>query len=78
MISFGGAQFPNSGILRAVSFYLRYGVFYRELEEILAQRGVTLGHATLNRWMVENGPLVAKTALKPRASTSCSSRLEET
>ncbi|MEL6425985.1 MAG: IS6 family transposase, partial [Pseudomonadota bacterium] len=45
MISFGGAQFPKSGILHAVFFYLRCRVSYRELEEILTERGVTDDHA---------------------------------
>ncbi|MDO6505331.1 IS6 family transposase, partial [Shimia thalassica] len=50
MISFKGAQFPKDVILHAMYFYLRYGVSYRDLEEILAERGVVVDHATLNRW----------------------------
>lgn len=38
-------------ILHAVFFYLRYVVSYRDLEAIMAERGVTVGHATLNRWV---------------------------
>ena len=78
MIPFKGAHFPQAVILHAVFFYLRYGVSYRDLEEILAERGVNVDHATLNRWVVKYAPLVAKTALKRRASTSSSWRLDET
>ncbi|MEO1607370.1 MAG: IS6 family transposase [Pseudomonadota bacterium] len=78
MISFKGAHFPQEVILHAVFFYLRYGVSYRDLEEILAERGVKVDHATLNRWVVKYAPLVAKTALKRRASISSSWRLDET
>ena len=78
MISFKGAHFPKEVILHAVFFYLRYGVSYRDLEEILAERGVTVDHATLNRWVVKYAPMVAKTALKRRTSTSSSWRLDET
>ena len=42
-------QFPKSVILHAVFFYVRYAVSYRDLEEILAERGVRVDHATLNR-----------------------------
>ena len=36
MISFKGAQYPKDVILFAVFFYIRYGVSYRDLEEIIA------------------------------------------
>jgi putative transposase len=51
MISFKGAQFPKEVILFAVFFYVRYTVSYRDLEEIMAERGVLVDHATLNRWV---------------------------
>lgn len=49
MISFTGNQFPKHIILHAVYFYLRYSVSLRELEEILAERGVIVDHVTPNR-----------------------------
>ena len=48
-VSFKGAHFPRDIILHAAFFYLRYGVSYRDLEEIMAERGVRVDHATLNR-----------------------------
>lgn len=42
MVSFKGAQFPQDAILHAFFLYVRYGVSYRDLEEILAERGVTV------------------------------------
>lgn len=53
MISFKGAQFPTEVILFAVFFYVRYTVSYRDLEEILGERGVQVDHATLNRWVTK-------------------------
>ncbi|MDO9141596.1 MAG: IS6 family transposase, partial [Methylobacter sp.] len=53
MISFKGAQFPKEVILFAVFFYVRYGVSYRDVEEIMEERGVTVDHATLNRWVIK-------------------------
>jgi len=38
---------------------VRYTVFYPDLEEIMAERGVTVDHATLNRWVVKYSPLIA-------------------
>jgi putative transposase len=49
-ISFKGAHFPKDVILHEVFSYLRYGVSYRDLEEIMAERGVDLDNPTLNRW----------------------------
>lgn len=78
MVSFKGAQFPRDVILHAVFFYVRYGVSYRDLEEILAERGVNVDHATLNRWVVKYAPLLADIAQKRKAPTSPSWRLDET
>jgi putative transposase len=46
MISFKGTHFPKDVILYAVFFYVRYGVSYRDLEEIMEERGVNVDHAT--------------------------------
>ncbi len=40
MADFKGTHYPKSVILYAVFFYVRYGVLYRDLEEIMAERGV--------------------------------------
>ena len=58
-IDFKGHQYPKSVILYAVFFYVRYGVSYRDLEEIMAERGVDVGHATMNRWVVKFSPSIA-------------------
>jgi putative transposase len=53
MASFKGAQFPRDTILHAVFFYVRQAVSYRNLEAILAKRGIRVDHATLNHWVVK-------------------------
>jgi len=78
MISFKGSQFPKHIILHAVYFYLRYSVSLRELEEILAERGVIVDHATLNRWAVKFSPLIALEAQKRKRPTAVSWRMDET
>ncbi len=62
MIRFKGSQFPKDVVLIAVFFYVRYGVSYRDLEEIMEERGVDVDHATLNRWVVRYSPTIAAKA----------------
>ena len=49
--AFTGFRFPPEVILLAVRWYLRYGLSYRDLEELLAERGVEVDHVTLCRWV---------------------------
>ena len=49
MISFKGCHYPRSVVLHAVFLYVRYAVSYRDLEEIMQERGIHVEHATLNR-----------------------------
>ncbi len=60
------------------SFYLRYNVSYRDLEEIMAERGGFVDHATLNRWVVPYAALVAETAHCKKRTTDRSWRMDET
>jgi IS6 family transposase len=45
--SFAGYRFPPDVILLAVRWYLRYGLSYRDVEELLAERGVDVDHVTI-------------------------------
>ena len=48
---FAGFRFPRAVIAVAVRWYLRYGLSYRDVEELLAERGVTVDHVTVYRWV---------------------------
>jgi transposase, IS6 family len=48
---FAGFRFPPDVISVAVRWYLRYGLSYRDVEELLAERGVTVDHVTVYRWV---------------------------
>ena len=78
MIDFKGAHYPREVILYSVFFYVRYGVSYRDLEEIMAERGISVDHATLNRWVVRYSPLIAKEAKKRKQPVAGSWRMDET
>jgi transposase-like protein len=47
---FTGFRFPAEVILVAVRWHLRYGLSYRDLEELLAERGIGVDQVTLYRW----------------------------
>ncbi len=46
----------------AVRWYLRYGLSYRDVEELLAERGVEVDHVTVHRWVQRFTPLLADAA----------------
>jgi len=62
MVDFKGSHYPKSVVLYGVTFYLRYPVSYRDLEGIMAERGVDVDHASLNCWVVKYSPLLAEQA----------------
>jgi putative transposase len=78
MVDFKGAHYPKLVVLFAVFFYLRYPVSYRDLEEIMEERGVDVDHATLNRWVVKYAPLIAAKAQAKKRPTAISWRMDET
>jgi putative transposase len=69
-IDFKGSHYTKDVILYAVFFYVRYGVSYRDLEEIMTERGVQIDHATLNRWVVKYSPDIAKAAQTRKQTTA--------
>ena len=48
---FAGFRFPREVIAVAVRWYLRCGLSYRDVEELPAERGVTIDHVTVYRWV---------------------------
>lgn len=48
--------------MQAVRWYPRYGLSYRELEELIAERGVEVDHVTLFRWVQRFTPLLIDAA----------------
>jgi transposase, IS6 family len=60
--AFAGFRFPPEVITVAVRWYLRYGLSYRDVEELLAERGVAVDHVTVYRWVQRFTPLFADAA----------------
>ncbi|MCK4207746.1 IS6 family transposase, partial [Brucella pituitosa] len=55
-----------------------YPVSYRNLQEILAERGICVDHATLNRWVIRYSPQIAAQAQLRKCRTARSWRVDET
>ena len=60
--AFVGFRFPPEVIVLAVRWYLRYGLSYRDVRELLAERGVQADHVTVHRWVQRFTPLLADAA----------------
>src|SRR5215211_6722515 len=60
--AFAGFRFPSDVIVLAVRWYLRFGLSYRDLEELLAERGIEDDHVTLFRWVQRFTPLLVDAA----------------
>jgi putative transposase len=55
-VNFQGAHVPQDIILIGVRWYVAYPLSYRHIEELMAERGVAVDHATINRWVVKYSP----------------------
>ena len=58
MLSFKGAHFEKDIILTCVSWHVAYPLSYRQLEELMQERGVAVDHSTINRWVLQYSPLL--------------------
>lgn len=65
-------------VLLAVRWYLRYGLSYRDVEELLAERGIEVDHVTVYRWVQRFTPLVVEAARPCRHSAGDRGFVDET
>jgi transposase-like protein len=57
--AFAGFRFPPDVIVLSVRWYLRFGLSYRDVEELLTERGIQVDHVTVYRWVQRFTPLLA-------------------
>ena len=76
--AFRGFRFPAEVILWAVRWYLRFPVSYRDLELMLADRGVAVDHTTLFRWIQAYAPKLDRRIRPHLCRTTGSWRVDET
>ena len=79
MISFKGKHFDRTIILMAVRWYVAYSLSYRNIEEMLKERGLLVDHATINRWVIEYAPMLEQEFRKQhKRPVGMSWRMDET
>ena len=78
MLSFSGRHYPVSIILQCVRWYVSYALSYRNIEEMMGERGFEIDHATLNRWVLHYAPLLEQKAKKYKRPVHGSWRMDET
>jgi transposase-like protein len=60
--AFAEFRFPREVIVLAVRWYLRYRLSYRDVEELLAERGIEVDHVTIFGWVQRFTPLLVEVA----------------
>jgi putative transposase len=65
-ISYARHRFPPDVIRHAVWLYLRFTLSYRDVEDLLAERGLEISNETIRRWLLKFGPVVARNLRRGR------------
>jgi len=60
LLSYRRHRFPPEIIQHAIWLYLRFTLSYRDVEELLAERGVEISYETVRRWVLKFGPVIAR------------------
>ena len=78
MLNFSGRHFDDTLILMGVRWYVAYALSYRDIEELMAERGVGVDHSTVNRWVIRYAPELAEIFTKRKKPVGTSWRMDET
>jgi putative transposase len=76
-ISFARHQFPPAVIRHAVWLYVRFTLSYRDVEDLLGERGLDISYETVRRWVLKFGPLFARELRRRRPRSISRWRLDE-
>ena len=76
-ISFARHQFPPDIIRHAVWLYLRFTLSFRDVEDLLAERGLDVSYETVRRWVLKFGPLFARELRRRRPRPTAEWRLDQ-
>src|SRR5207245_10474972 len=75
---FRGRHFEDQIIILCVRWYLRYCLTYRDLEELTAERGLSVDHSTIARWVLRYAPYLNKRLPRTTRLPNRSWRVDET
>jgi putative transposase len=76
-IGYRGYRFPPEIIQHAIWLYFRFTLSFRDVEDLLAERGITVSYETIRRWVNHFGPMVAADLRKRRPKPHTTWRLNE-
>src|SRR5262249_31911514 len=76
-ISYKGYRFPPEIIQQAIWLYLRFTLSFRDVEDLLAERGITVSYETVRRWVNHFGPIIAADLRKRRPKPHMTWHLDE-
>lgn len=71
-------HYPLDVILLCVRWYVAYSLSLRNLEEMMAERGVEVDHSSVHRWVIKLVPLLAKAFRRNKCPVGKSGRMDET
>ena len=77
LLSYRRDRFPPEIIQHAIWLYLRFTLSYRDVEELLAERGVEISYETVRRWVQKFGPVIARRLRRRRPQPSKRWHLDE-
>ena len=77
LLSYRRHRFPPSIIQHAIWLYLRFTLSYRDVEELLAERGLEVSYETVRRWVLKFGATVAQRLRRRRPRPSDRWHLDE-
>ena len=66
-ISYARHRFPPVIVQHAVWLYVQFTLSYRDVEELLAERGLDVSYETIRRWVLRSGPAIARRLRQGRA-----------
>jgi IS6 family transposase len=75
---FRGRHFRSDVIVLCVRWYLRYPLSYRDLEEMMAERGLAIDHSTIARWVLHYAPILNQRIRREMRHPNRSWRVDET
>ncbi|MEG1453860.1 MAG: IS6 family transposase, partial [Brevundimonas sp.] len=59
-LSFKRHRFPSEVIRHAVWLYFRFSLSFRDVEDLMAHRGIDVSYETIRCWTIKFGPLIAR------------------
>jgi putative transposase len=76
-ISYAGYRFPPEIIQQAIWLYVRFTLSFRDVEDLLAERGISVSYETVRRWVNYFGPMIASDLRKRRPKPHATWHLDE-